>query len=253
MRSIKQALGRLLDLTVVIPVCNEADNIGSLCAELRQCLSGVEHELVFVDDGSTDDTAAKLTTLRAAMPELRLVRHASNAGQSAALLTGVRAARGEWIATLDGDGQNDPVDVRKLWGLAREASAPAGLYIGHRTARHDSWMRILSSRIANGVRSRLLRDRVPDTGCGIKLFRREVFLALPYFDHMHRFMPALVRREGFDVVSVPVGHRHRLAGTSKYGVANRLWVGIVDMIGVMWLLRRRRRPALIDEGARTGH
>ncbi len=237
---------------MVIPVCNEADNIGSLCAELRQCLSGIDHELVFVDDGSTDDTAAKLMSMSAAMPELRLVRHASNAGQSAALLTGVRASRAQWVATLDGDGQNDPADVHKLWRLAREASAPAGLYIGHRTQRNDSWMRILSSRIANGVRSRLLRDRVPDTGCGIKLFRRDVFLALPYFDHMHRFMPALVRREGFDVVSVPVRHRHRLAGASKYGVRNRLWVGIVDMIGVMWLLRRRRRPSLIEGGARAG-
>jgi dolichol-phosphate mannosyltransferase len=241
-----------LELSVVIPVCNEADNIGSLCAELRQCLGGVDYELVFVDDGSTDNTAATLAGLREAMPQLRVVRHASNAGQSAALLTGVRAARADWVATLDGDGQNDPADLPRLWRLARSASAPAGLYIGQRTLRRDSRVRILSSRIANGVRSRLLRDRVADTGCGIKLFRREVFLALPYFDHMHRFMPALVRREGLEVVCVPVRHRHRLAGASKYGVRNRLWVGIVDMIGVLWLLRRRHHPGPIEEAGRHG-
>ena len=236
----------------MIPVCNEADNIGSLCAELRQCLSGIDHELLFVDDGSTDGTAAKLASLREAMPQLRVVRHATNAGQSAALLTGIRAARATWVATLDGDGQNDPADLLKLWRLAQSGSARAGLYIGHRTSRLDNPVRILSSRIANAVRSRLLGDRVPDTGCGIKLFRRDVFLSLPYFDHMHRFIPALIRREGLEVVSVPVNHRRRLAGASKYGVRNRLWVGIVDMIGVMWLLRRRRRAALIEEGARAG-
>ena len=237
---------------MVIPVCNEADNIGSLCAELRQCLKGIDHELLFVDDGSTDGTPAKLASLREAMPQLRVLRHATNAGQSAALLTGIRAARATWVATLDGDGQNDPADLSTLWLLAQSGIARAGLYIGHRTSRRDNPVRILSSRIANGVRSRLLGDRVPDTGCGIKLFRRDVFLSLPYFDHMHRFMPALIRREGLDVVSVPVNHRRRLAGASKYGVRNRLWVGIVDMIGVMWLLRRRRRPAMIEEGARAG-
>ena len=241
-----------LDLSVVIPVCNEADNVEPLSAELRRCLAGLDYELVFVDDGSSDGTAAKLARLRDAMARLRVVRHAANAGQSAALLSGVRAARAEWVATLDGDGQNDPADLRKLWQLARSATAPAGLYIGHRTTRHDSRVRIVSSRIANAVRSRLLRDRVPDTGCGVKLFRREVFLSLPYFDHMHRFMPALVRREGLEVISVPVRHRRRRAGASKYGVSNRLWVGIVDLIGVMWLLRRRHRPGPIEEAGEHG-
>jgi dolichol-phosphate mannosyltransferase len=241
-----------LDLSVVIPVCNEADNVDALCAELRQCLGSLDYEVVFVDDASTDGTAAKLASLREAMPQLRVVRHAANAGQSAALLTGVRAARGEWVATLDGDGQNDPADLLKLLTLARSGPAPAGLYTGHRTSRRDSRVRILSSRIANGVRSRLLRDRVLDTGCGIKLLRREVFLSLPYFDHMHRFLPALVRREGLEVVAVPVSHRRRLAGASKYGVGNRLWVGIVDMIGVMWLQRRRRRPGPIEEAGHHG-
>lgn len=241
-----------LDLSVVIPVCNEADNVDSLCAELRQCLGSLDYELVFVDDGSTDGTAAKLARLRDAMPQLRVVRHAANAGQSAALLTGVRAARADWVATLDGDGQNDPEDVLRLWRLARRASAPAGLYIGHRMSRRDSRLRIVSSWIANAVRSRLLRDRVRDTGCGIKLLRREVFLSLPYFDHMHRFMPALVRREGLEVITVPVVHRQRRAGASKYGVRNRLWVGIVDVVGVMWLLRRRHRPGPIEEAGGHG-
>lgn len=252
MRATTNSNGLHLDLSVVIPVCNEADNISSLCAELRQCLGNLDYELVFVDDGSTDGTPAELARLRDAMPQLRVVRHAANAGQSAALLTGVRAARAKWVATLDGDGQNDPADLLRLLSLARSAPAPAGLYIGHRASRRDSRVRILSSRIANGVRSRLLHDQVLDTGCGIKLFLREVFLSLPYFDHMHRFIPALVRREGLEVVAVPVSHRHRLAGASKYGVGNRLWVGIVDMIGVMWLLRRRRSPGPIEEAGHHG-
>jgi dolichol-phosphate mannosyltransferase len=241
-----------LDLSVVIPVCNEADNVASLCAELRHWLGSLDYELVFVDDGSTDGTAAKLARLRDAMPQLRLVRHAANAGQSAALLTGVRAARAAWVATLDGDGQNDPEDVLRLWRLARRTSAPAGLYIGHRISRRDGRLRIVSSWIANAVRSRLLRDHVSDTGCGIKLFRRDVFLSLPYFDHMHRFMPALVRREGLEVITFPVAHRHRLAGASKYGVRNRLWVGLVDLVGVMWLLRRRYRGGPTKEAGDHG-
>jgi dolichol-phosphate mannosyltransferase len=237
-----------VELSVVIPVCNEAENVRLLCDEVRGSLGGIRHEILFVDDGSTDGTAAAVGELCAQVPGVRLLRHAGNAGQSAALLTGVRAARAGWVATLDGDGQNDPADIVRLWQLAQAGNAKTGLYIGHRTVRRDNLVRIASSRIANGVRSRLLRDHVPDTGCGIKLFRREVFLALPYFDHIHRFMPALVRREGLEVVSVPVSHRPRRAGVSKYGTWGRLVVGIVDMAGVMWLLRRRRRPALIEEG-----
>ena len=237
-----------MDLSIVIPLCDEAENVESLCRELDACLAGqVTHELVFVDDGSSDGTYEALLRMRAEIPGIRVLRHACNAGQSAALLTGVRSARAEWVATLDGDGQNDPADVLKLFRLASIDADPAGLYIGHRVARHDDWVRILSSRVANGVRSRLLGDRVPDTGCGIKLFRRKVFLSLPYFDHMHRFLPALMRREGLQVVSVPVSHRHRRAGRSKYGIGNRLWAGIVDMAGVIWLKRRRRRPGLTWE------
>src|SRR5688572_7264131 len=237
-----------MNLSIVIPLCDEAANVEALCQELERCLAGqVPFELVFVDDGSSDGTYEILARMRSEIPGMRVLRHACNAGQSAALLTGVRAARGEWIATLDGDRQNDPADVLKLWRLAAAKARPAGLYIGHRVARHDNWVRVLSSRVANGVRSRLLGDRVPDTGCGIKLFRRSVFLALPYFDHMHRFLPALVQREGLTVVSVPVSHRHRVAGRSKYGIGNRLWAGIVDTAGVIWLKRRRRRPGLTWE------
>ena len=237
-----------MKLSIVIPLCDEAENVEALCRELHGCLGGqISHEIVFVDDGSSDGTHEILARMRAEIPGIRVLRHACNAGQSAALLTGVRAARADWIATADGDGQNDPADVLKLWRLASSEADPAGLYIGHRVARHDDWVRRVSSRIANGVRSRLLGDQVPDTGCGIKLFRRSVFLGLPYFDHMHRFLPALIQREGLKVVSVPVSHRHRRAGRSKYGIGNRLWAGIVDMGGVLWLKRRRRRPGITWE------
>jgi dolichol-phosphate mannosyltransferase len=243
-----------MDLSIVIPLCDEAENVAALCRELDECLDGkLAYEALFVDDGSSDGTYEALARMRAEIPGIRVLRHACNAGQSAALLTGVQAARAAWVATLDGDGQNDPADILKLWRLAAAAANPAGLYIGHRVARHDSWVRILSSRIANGVRSRVLGDDVPDTGCGIKLFRRSVFLSLPYFDHMHRFLPALVQREGLRVVSVPVSHRHRLAGRSKYGIGERLWAGIVDMAGVIWLKHRRRRPGITWEAGGDAH
>lgn len=234
-------------LSVVVPVRDEVHNVSPLFEELRRSLAGVRHEIIFVDDASVDGTVDILMRLCETAPALRVLRHDFSAGQSAALLTGIRAARGEWIATLDGDGQNDPVDLIKLWRAALGSGAPAGLYIGHRVSRHDGRLRRVSSRVANGVRSRLLRDRVPDSGCGVKLFRRDVFLSIPYFDHMHRFLPALMQREGKEVRSVPVGHRPRKSGQSKYGVMNRLWVGIVDLIGVMWLLHRRRATGRITE------
>jgi dolichol-phosphate mannosyltransferase len=244
-------------LSAVVPVYNEADNLRALDAELRRAVAAFDPaEIIYVDDGSTDGSFEVLSELaaagRGAPVATRVVRLRRNFGQTAALAAGFERSRGEVIVALDGDGQNDPADLLKLLTLARSGPAPAGLYTGHRTSRRDSRVRILSSRIANGVRSRLLRDRVLDTGCGIKLLRREVFLSLPYFDHMHRFLPALVRREGLEVVAVPVSHRHRLAGASKYGVGNRLWVGIVDMIGVMWLQRRRRRPGPIEEAGHHG-
>ena len=184
-------------------------------------------------------------------PRLRVIRHVRSCGQSTAIHTGVEAARFPWIATLDGDGQNDPQDIRVLLEVlsAMGSKGDATLIAGHRAKRHDSWLRKLSSRIANSVRGRLLGDRTPDTGCGLKMFRRDLFLALPFFDHMHRFLPALVIRHGGEIVSVPVSHRPRHAGRSKYGVHNRLWVGIVDLFGVMWLQHRMRHPVIVLESS----
>jgi dolichol-phosphate mannosyltransferase len=206
--------------------------------------AGRAFEILFVDDGSTDATAAAVLAARASIPQVRLLRHSFRSGQSAAVTTGVRLARAEWVGTLDGDGQNDPADLPKLLA-ARLAPENAGiaLFQGHRTTRKDTGFRKLQSRIANGVRSKMLGDGTPDTGCGIKLLHRPTYLELPKFDHMHRFLPALFQRAGARVVSVPVNHRPRARGTSKYGMLDRLWVGIVDIFGVMWL-RRRYKPGL---------
>ena len=234
-------------LSVVVPVRNEADNVLPLVEEIHAALDGrADFELIFVDDGSTDATAQRLAQAQAAFPRLRVVRHRRSYGQSTAVASGVRTARHPWIGTLDGDRQNDPADLPKLLDALRPGRrAPdLAMVIGWRTSRHDSAVRRLSSRIANGVRARLLGDATPDTGCGLKVFPRELFLRLPFFDHLHRFLPALVQREGGQVVSVPVSHRARLAGVSKYGIHNRLWVGIVDLFGVMWLQRRATRPAI---------
>jgi dolichol-phosphate mannosyltransferase len=229
-----------VDVSVVVPVYNEAENVGPLAREVANALAGREFELIFVDDGSTDGTAKAVLDARAAgLPEIRLLRHAVRSGQSAAVATGVLHARAPWIATLDGDGQNDPADIPRLLAtLAKAGSSKLRLVMGNRTTRRDTWLRRLSSRVANSVRGGLLGDGTPDTGCGIKVFDRGVFLDIPRFDHMHRFMPALFQREGYEVTSVPVSHRSRMLGKSKYGLHNRLWVGIVDLGGVMWLLRR---------------
>jgi dolichol-phosphate mannosyltransferase len=239
-------------LSVVVPVRNEADNVEPLVREIARALAALRaFEIVYVDDGSDDRTHAELGRMRALIPQLRCVRHARSCGQSTAILTGVRSARHPWIATLDGDGQNDPADIALLWQrwqTERAAGHTAPLLLaGWRVQRRDTALRRLSSRVANGVRARLLGDATPDTGCGLKLFARDTFLALPYFDHMHRFLPALVQRSGGRVESVVVAHRPRTRGRSKYGVHNRLWVGIVDLFGVAWLMRRARRPEVIDE------
>jgi dolichol-phosphate mannosyltransferase len=233
------------ELSVVVPVCNEAENVGPLAREIAQALAGREFEILFVDDGSTDGTANAVLQARAAgIPQIRLLRHSFRSGQSAAVTTGVRHARGEWIATLDGDGQNDPIDLPALWAARLDpANQGVRLIQGNRVTRRDTWFRRLQSRIANGVRSGLLGDATPDTGCGIKLMHRDTYLSLPYFDHMHRFLPALFIRSGARVISVPVHHRPRSRGTSKYGMFDRLWVGIADLFGVMWL-KRRYRPGL---------
>ncbi|WP_440995856.1 glycosyltransferase family 2 protein [Arhodomonas sp. SL1] len=224
-------------LSVVIPVLDEAPNIPGLARELGHALADIEaYEIVFVDDGSSDDTQEVLAVLSAADPRIRLITHPANRGQSAALTSGVRAARGEWVVSLDGDGQNDPADIPRL--LVEQQRSGAHLVTGWRRRRRDRWHRRWSSRVANTVRGRLLGDDCPDTGCGLKLFRRADFLDLPRFDHMHRFLPALFRRAGLPVASVAVSHRARAAGHSKYGLFDRLWVGVVDLLGVSWLGRR---------------
>jgi dolichol-phosphate mannosyltransferase len=240
-----------MDLSVVIPVKDEADNIAQLADEIRAALDGlVEYEIIYVDDGSVDATATAILRLQSTMARIRLLRHATNCGQSAAIRTGVRAARGAWIVTLDGDGQNDPADLPALWRLARRAPAdPPLLITGYRQKRRDHWLKRWASRLANAIRRRLLGDGTPDTGCGLKLFPRWLFLDLPYFNHMHRFLPALVLREGGTVRSLPVNHRPRVTGHSKYGVLDRFLVGIIDLVGVMWLQRRAGRSRLLDEAA----
>jgi len=237
--------------SVVIPCFNEADNIAKLVAEVAAAAAHLSegYEIVLVDDASSDHTLATLRDLKPRYPMLRILHHLLNRGQSAALCTGVEAARGHWIATLDGDGQNDPADIPALMTaalrLAPEHADP--IVCGHRTRRRDSWVRRLSSRVANRVRARVLGDDTPDTGCGLKVFRRETFMRLPHFNHMHRFLPALVQRAGGCAVSVPVNHRPRLHGVSKYGIGNRLWVGIVDLFGVSWLITRRFRQSRSEE------
>ncbi|MFY9314592.1 MAG: glycosyltransferase family 2 protein [Burkholderiales bacterium] len=237
-----------MQLSIVVPVRNEQDNILPLLEEIHAALSGqAEFEVIYVNDGSMDATPARLGEAMTRYPRLRVMAHRSSAGQSAALMTGFRAARGEWIATLDGDGQNDPADIPKLIA-ARDAArdgvqaAKLQLVAGYRRKRQDSWLKRVSSRVANGVRSRLLGDATPDTGCGLKLIQRAAVLELPFFDHMHRFLPALVQRNGGATISVEVNHRSRSRGVSNYGLFDRLWVGIVDLFGVMWLQRRSRRP-----------
>ena len=230
-----------MELSVVVPVRNEAENLKPLLGEIVQALQGLcDYEIVYVDDGSTDDTLARLAVLRADFPRLRVLRHRQSRGQSTALLTGIRAAAGEVIATLDGDGQNDPADIPRLLEALRglQNENPKAMVAGHRKKRQDTGWRKFTSRVANAVRGALLGDATPDTGCGLKVFSRALFLELPCFDHMHRFLPALVQRAGGKVVSVEVNHRPRLTGVSKYGTWQRLWVGIVDIIGVIWLQRR---------------
>jgi dolichol-phosphate mannosyltransferase len=234
-----------MELSVVIPVHNETENIEPLAAEIDHALAGrCDYEIVFVDDGSDDGTLESLQAARKSRPHLRILRHLICCGQSTAILSGVRAARAPWIATLDGDGQNDPADIPKLLAilLAPDGREELGMVAGYRRKRQDTAWRRFCSKTANAVRAELLGDATPDTGCGLKLFSRELFLSLPYFDHNHRFLPALVQRAGGRVVSVEVNHRPRTRGQSKYGAWNRLWVGIIDLFGVMWLQRRAKLP-----------
>jgi len=231
-------------LSVVVPVFNERDNVAPLIHEITAALrgrapaDGGDFEIVYVDDHSRDDTLAVLQQLKAEVPELRVVHHVTQSGQSTAIRNGVKAARGAWIATLDGDGQNDPADIPKLIAERAQAAPEVKLFAGWRVNRQDSGSKRWASKWANAIRSRMLRDDTPDTGCGIKLFEREAFLDLPHFNHMHRYLPALMQRAGWKTVSVPVHHRHRTAGVSKYNNLNRALAGISDLRGVAWLIKR---------------
>ena len=231
---------------MVVPVHNEEENIEPLVEEIRAALAGRPHEILYVDDGSTDRSLEILLELAARYPELRVLSHERSCGQSTAIRTGVKAARAPWVATLDGDGQNDPADIPLLLELVEDPHRPEGLKLinGHRHQRRDTWVRRMSSKVANFVRRSLLHDDTPDSGCGLKLFERQAWLDLPFFDHIHRFTPALFLANGHEVRSVKVHHRPRTRGQSKYGISNRLWVGIVDLFGVIWLLRRTTRPKL---------
>ena len=232
-----------MDLSVVIPVHNEEKSIGNLIDEITNALSEkYQHEIIVVDDGSTDNTLDVLLKIKQNLPTLRVVKHLKNSGQSTAVRTGVQYAKSVWIATLDGDGQNDPADIPNLYNelIKNQKSDPWLVVAGYRKKRKDTWLKRFSSKYANAIRAKLLRDGTPDTGCGLKVFARDSFLALPYFDHMHRYIPALFQRQGGRVVSIEVNHRHRMLGKSKYGFHNRLWVGIVDILGVRWLQNRAR-------------
>ncbi len=238
------------ELSVVVPAHNEAANLAGLLAEIRSALDGqAEYEVVCVDDGSDDETPSLLARLGAEFPRLRVVRDRTPEGQSAATAHGVRAARGPWVATLDGDGQNDPADLPRLFALIRAPDAPADLrlLVGERSRRQDRWIKRFAGRVANAIRARALGDDTRDSGCGLKVFSRECFLSLPHFDHMHRFLPALFLRSGWRVASVPVNHRPRRNGHSHYGVLDRLWAGIPDLVGVLWLQRRPIRSAIEED------
>jgi len=233
------------ELSVVVPVHNERDNIVPLLTEIVTALRGkADFEIVYVDDSSKDDSLAVLTAAKAQFPELRVFRHLSQSGQSTALRSGIKSARGQWIATLDGDGQNDPADIPKLLAMRSESPDAIKLFAGWRVDRKDTGSKRWASKFANALRSRLLGDATPDTGCGIKLFERSAFLDLPYFDHMHRYLPALFQRAGWQVKSVPVNHRPRGSGVSNYNNLNRALVGVSDLRGVAWLIRRSRRTGV---------
>ena len=228
-------------LSVVVPAFNEEGNVLALLDEIVAALRGTTaFEVIFVDDHSRDGTLAALQGAMARVPELRVLGHERQSGQSTAIRNGVKAARGAWIATLDGDGQNDPADLPKLLAARDAGPADVKLYAGWRVNRQDTGSKKWASRWANGIRSRLLRDATPDTGCGTKLFERAAFLDLPYFDHMHRYLPALMQRAGWKTVSVPVNHRPRGTGQSKYTNLGRALVGIRDLMGVAWLIKRSK-------------
>ena len=233
-------------ISVVVPVKDEAGNVAPLAREIAAALAAERHEILFVDDGSSDGTAAALAALKSDIPQLRVLRHGRNLGQSRSIRTGVKAAGGAIIVTLDGDGQNDPADIPTLLSALR-AEPQVAMVSGVRVKRQDNLSRRWASRLGNGFRNALLGDGATDTGCGLKAFRRDMFLDLPYFDHLHRFLIAMVLREGGEVRYVPVNHRPRLTGASKYTNFGRLLVSVQDLLGVRWLQRRYRGKAEIRE------
>jgi dolichol-phosphate mannosyltransferase len=235
-------------VSIVVPVRNEADNVAPVITEIAAALDGRwNYEIIYVNDGSTDATGERLSSLMKERSNLRQLRHAASIGQSAAVRSGVRAARGPIVATLDGDGQNNPVFLPALVSAIEQGGERTGLAAGQRVGRKDTGFKKIQSRIANAVRSAILHDGTRDTGCGLKAFRREVFLALPYFDGLHRFLPALVRREGYEIVYVDVIDRPRHSGVSNYGFFDRLWIGIMDLAGVWWLIRRKKPTPVVTE------
>ncbi len=239
-----------LKISIVVPIHNEAENIVPLIEEIIKAMTQAEaYEIIVVDDGSNDESASILNEALQRIKTLRIIQHEQSCGQSTAIYNGVKAANYPCIATLDGDGQNDPADIPRLYALLvqqRQTVSNLWMVAGWRNKRHDSAWRLFSSKFANAVRSGLLGDNTPDTGCGLKVFLREKFLDLPYFDHMHRFLPALIIRAGGLVISESVNHRARSKGHSKYGTLDRLWAGITDLIGVIWL-QKRAKLAVIKE------
>ena len=235
-------------VSVVVPVRNEAGNVAPLVSEIADALQGLwPFEVVYVNDGSSDGTEAELKRLIERRPWLRQIKHARSCGQSAAVRSGVAAARAPVVVTIDGDGQNDPAFIPRLIDVLLAGAPRMGLIAGQRVGRKASAFKKFQSRIANGVRGAILRDGTRDTGCGLKAFHRELFLALPYFDGLHRFLPALVKREGRDIGYVDVVDRPRLTGISNYGMWDRLWIGILDLAGVWWLIRRKKSVPEISE------
>lgn len=237
-----------MKISVVVPVHNETDNVGTLIAEIHRALHAQDaYEMLFVDDGSTDDTLLKLKDAMQTYSSLRVLQHQNSCGQSRAIHSGVMAAQYDWIATLDGDGQNDPADISNLIkALSERNTDKLWMLAGFRHQRHDTGWRRFSSKFANAIRQAFLHDQTPDSGCGLKLFRRDKFLALPYFDHIHRFMPAMIRMAGGEVISVKVNHRARSHGQSKYGTLDRLTAGVVDLLGVIWLKKRHSLPMVSE-------
>ena len=236
-----------VDVSIVVPVYNEAGNAGPLAQEIAAAFASIKAEIIFVDDASKDSTRNELIALKAELPNLRVLSHSKNSGQSRAVRSGILAARGEIIVTLDGDGQNNPADAPRLVAKLQAGGPDLAIVGGARVKRQDTLAKKLASRFGNGVRSALLKDGAADTGCGLKAFRREAFLRLPYFDHIHRYLPALMLREGYQIAFEPVSHRPRTVGASKYTNLGRLWASASDLLGVLWLMRRARLPGPVLE------